>query len=209
MLSTHLGTRDGHTCQHPVRTATPQSLTKVAVQWTDHAEIHTAGLECSCRPFMSTAKWRLQWTATTSRNEHERFFLSTRRDKLHSLTYITMGRRHVCPELHAIAMQNSCINVPIIKFTRVAQYIGEVILAQLEDNRQTLRERRSNLWHPTVFLLEQAVHDVRRRHFWTIPPSPRHVFAHAHGPRSDRDPRSSREICAQVTPRRRTKEPLS
>ena len=57
--------------------------------------------------------------------------------------------------------------------------------------------------------LEQAVHDVRGRHFLTIATSPRHVFAHARGPRSDRDPRSSRDLCAQVTPRRRTKEPLS
>ena len=67
------------------------------------------------------------------------------------------------------------------------QYIGEVILVQLEGNRQTLHERRSNLWHPTFFLLEQAMHahDVLRRHFLTIATSPRHVFAYACGPRSD------------------------
>ena len=86
------------------------------------------------------------------------------------------------------------------------QYIGEVILAQLdhEDNRQTLRERRSNLWHPTVFLLEQAVHDVRRsrRYFFTIATSPSMSLRMVdltviRG--------AAAELCAQETPRRRTK----
>ena len=40
---------------------------------------------------------------------------------IHSHTYITTRRRPVCPELHAIAMQNSCMNVPIIKLTCVAK----------------------------------------------------------------------------------------
>ena len=59
-----------------------------------------------------------------------------------------------------------------------------------------------------MFLLEQAVHavNVRGRHFLTIGTSPRHVFAHARGPRSDRDPRSSAIFVQKVTPRRRTKE---
>ena len=75
-------------------------------------------------------------------------------------------------------------------------------------HRQTLRERRSNFWHQYTQgygVLAQ----VRGRHFLTIATSPRHVFAHARGSRSDRDPRSRRDLCAQVTPRRRTKEPLS
>ena len=52
-----------------------------------------------------------------------------------------------------------------------------------------------------MFLLKQAVHDVRGRHFLTIATSPRHVFAHARGSLSDRDPRSRREkLCTGDAP---------
>ena len=148
--------------------------------------------------------------SSISRNEHERSFVSTRRDGLHSLTYIHYdGAEARMPRTPRHRHAKQLHERPNYQVHTCCQYTGEVILAQLEDNRQTLREHRSNFWHPTVFLLEQAVHDVRGRHFLTIATSPRHVFAHARDPRSDRDPRSSRDLCAQVTPRRRTKEPLS
>ena len=145
-----------------------------------------------------------------SRNEHERSFMPARRDGLHSLTYIHYnGAEARMPRTPHHRHAKQLHELPNYQVHTCCQCIGEVILTQLEDYRQTLRERRSNFWHPTVFLLEQAMHDVRGRHCLGIATSPRHVFAHARGPRSDRDPRSSRDLCAQVTPRRRTKEPLS
>ena len=84
--------------------------------------------------------------SSISRNEQERSFLSTRRDGLHSLTYIhyhgaearmpQTPRHHHAKHLH---------ERPTYQVHTCCPYMGEVILAQLEDNRQALRERRSNL----------------------------------------------------------------
>ena len=134
--------------------------------------------------------------SSISRNEHELSFLSTRRDGLHSLTYrhydeAEARMRRTPRHRH----EEQWHDRPNYQIHTCCQYTGQVILVQLEGNRQTLHERRSNLWHPTVFLLDQAMYDVLGRHFLTIASSPRHVFAHARGPRSDvtwadRDPRS-------------------
>ena len=79
---------------------------------------------------MSTAKWHLRWTATSVRLCRDMSMIvpscqlpATASIDLH--TYITTGRRPVCAELHAIAMQNSCMNVPIIKFTRIGNTKGK------------------------------------------------------------------------------------
>ena len=44
---------------------------------------------------------------------------------IHLHTYVTTERRPVCAELHAIAMQNSGMTVPFVKFTRVANTQGK------------------------------------------------------------------------------------
>ena len=158
--------------------------------------------------FTSTAKWHFRWTATSVRlfwemNMNVPFCQLAATDWVTPFSHIHTLRRGEGPYArtphHRFAKQLH--ERPIYQVHMCCQYIGEVILAQLEDSRQTLRDCRSNLWHPTVFLLEQAVHDVRGCHYFNIATSPRHVFAHARGPRCDRDPRSSRELCAQVTPR--------
>ena len=139
--------------------------------------------------------------SSISRNEPERSFLSTCRDGLHSLTYKHYNGaearvRRTPRRRHAKQWHDG----PNYQIHTCYQYKGEVILAPLEGNRQTLHERSSNIWHPAI-LLEQAVHDVLGRHFLTIATSPRHVFAHAQGLWSDRDSRRSREtLCTGDAP---------
>ena len=140
--------------------------------------------------------------------------MSTRRDGLHSLTCIHYdGAEAHMPRTPRHRHAKQLHERPNYQVHTCCQYIGEVILAQLEDHTgkpcANVEATSDTLRLATVFLLEQAVHDVHGRHFFTIATSPRHVFAHARSPRSDRDPRSRRDLCAQVTPRRRTKEPLS
>ena len=102
------------------------------------------------RPFMFTAKWHLRWMATSVRLFREMNmdvpFLSTRRNSLHSLTYIhydgAEARMRRTPR-HRLAKHLH--EPPNYQVHTCCQYIGEEILAQLEDNRQTLREHRSHL----------------------------------------------------------------
>ena len=73
--------------------------------------------------------------------------MSTRRDGLHSLTYIHYDgaeaqARMPRPTRHRHAKQLH--ERPNYQVHTCCQYIGEVILAQLEDHRHTLRERPSN-----------------------------------------------------------------
>ena len=97
-------------CQQPWRSfcsrgCRPQQAQKKALHVNSKVTLTVNGNFCS----------------SISRNEHERSFMSTHGTaSIHSHPNITTGRRPVCPELHAIAMQNSCTNVPIIKSTRVA-----------------------------------------------------------------------------------------
>ena len=149
--------------------------------------------------------------SSISRNEHERSFMSTRRDGLHSLTYIHYdGAEARMPRTPRHRHAKQLHERPNYQVHTCCQHIGEVILAQpLDHTGKPSANVEATSDTLLYFLLEQAVHDVRGCHFLTIATSPRHVFAHARGPRSDRDPRSRRDLCAQVTPRRRTKEPLS
>ena len=168
-------------CQQPWRSfcrrgCRPQQAQKKALHVNSKVTLTVNGNFCS----------------SISRNELERSFMSTPRDGLHSLTYIhydgAEARMPQTPRHRHAKQLHERLNYQV---HTCCQYIGEVILAQLEDHRQTLHGRRSNIWHPTVFLLEQSVHDVRGRHFLTIATSPRHIFVHARGPRSDREPRSA------------------
>ena len=105
---------------------------------------------------------------------------------VHLHTHITTGWRPVWAELRAITMQNSCMNVSIIKFTRVANTRGSDSRPTWRQQAKTLSDCQSNLWHPMVFLLEQAVQG--KTSFGAIltrATSPGHVFAHVRGPRSD------------------------
>ena len=75
----------------------------------------------------------------------ERSFMSTRRDGLHSLTYIHYdGAEARMPRTPRHRHAKQLHERPNYQVHTCCQYIGEVILAQLEDHRQTLRERRSN-----------------------------------------------------------------
>ena len=84
--------------------------------------------------------------SSISRNEHERSFLSSRRDGLHSLSYIHYdGTEARMPRTQRHRHAKQWPDRPNYQIHTCRQYIGKVILAQLEANRQTLHERRSNL----------------------------------------------------------------
>ena len=100
------------------------------------------------------------------RNEHERSFLPTIRRGLHALTHIhyddaearKLMRR--TPRHHHAKHWNETPNYQV---HTCCQYKGEAILRQLEENRQTLRERRSNLRH----ILRLLARASRAKHPWT------------------------------------------
>ena len=98
------------------------------------------------------------------RNEHERSFLPNIRHGLHSLTHIHSDEakahmRRTPRHLHAKQWNEP----PNYQVHTCCQYKGEAILGQLEENRQTLRERRSNLRH-ILSLLARA---SPAQHPWT------------------------------------------
>ena len=71
--------------------------------------------------------------------------MSTRRDGLHSLTYIHYdGAEARMPRTPRHRHAKQLHKRPNYQVHTCCQYTGEEILAQLEDHRQTLRERRSN-----------------------------------------------------------------
>ena len=89
-----------------------------------------------------------------SRYEHDRSFLSTRRDGVHSLTYIHYDgaearMRRTPRHRHAQQLHER----PNYKVHTCWEYIGELILAQPEGSRQTLSHRQSNLLHPINFIV--------------------------------------------------------
>ena len=151
--------------------------------------------------------------SSISRNEHERSFLSTltRGDGLHSLTYIHTLRRGGGP----YAPNSTPSPCKTIAWTSQLSSSHVRPIHRRSDCRPTWRQqanlaRTSKQPLTSYGLLARA---SRGRRLWAPffyhSNISKHVFAHARGPRSDRDPRRSREFCARVTPRRRTKEPLS
>ena len=106
------------------------------------------------RPFMSTAKWHLRWTATFARlfqemNMNVPSCQLAATASIHSHTYITTGRRPVCPELHAIAMQNT------VAWTSQLSSSHVLPIHRRSDSRPTWRQQanlaRSSKQHLTSY----------------------------------------------------------
>ena len=73
--------------------------------------------------------------SSISRNEHERSFMSTRRDGLHSFTYIHYdGAEARMPRTPRHRHAKQLHERPNYQVHTCCRYIGEVILAKLEDH---------------------------------------------------------------------------
>ena len=111
-------------CQQPWRSVCrrgcrPQQAQKKALHVNSKVTLTVNGNFCS----------------SISRNEHGRSFMSTRRDGLHSLTYIHYdGAEAHMPRTPRHRHAKQLHERPNYQVHTCCQYIGEVILAQLEDH---------------------------------------------------------------------------